>query len=87
MHGACANVERMTKMIQVRNVPDELHQTLKVRAAQNGTTLSGYLLDELERIADKPSLAELAERIAHAERSEIGDSAAELVRGLRGPLP
>lgn len=73
-------------MIQVRNVPDELHRTLKVRAARNGMTLSDYLLSELEGIAEKPSLAELAERISRRQRSEIGDSAAELIRDLRGPL-
>jgi plasmid stability protein len=77
----------MSKMIQVRNVPDELHRTLKVRAARSGMTLSDYLLAELEGIAQKPSLAELAERISQRERAEIGDSAAELIRGLRGPLP
>jgi plasmid stability protein len=77
----------MSKMIQVRNVPDELHRALKVRAAQTGKTLSDYLLAELEGIAEKPTLAELAERISRRERSEIGDSAAELIRGLRGPLP
>ena len=77
----------MSKMIQVRNVPDELHRTLKVRAAERGLTLSDYLLAELDGIADRPTLAELAERIRERERSEIGDSAAELVRGLRGPLP
>ena len=50
-------------------------------------TLSDYILAELEGIAEKPTLAELAERISQGERSEIGDSAAELIRGLRGPLP
>jgi plasmid stability protein len=77
----------MSKMIQVRNVPDELHRTLKVRAAQSGMTLSDYLLAELEAIAEKPTLAELAARISQREPSEIGDSGAELIRGLRGPLP
>jgi len=38
----------MTKMIQIRNVPDDLHRKLKVRAAQEGMTLSNYLLSEIE---------------------------------------
>jgi hypothetical protein len=50
-------------------------------------TLSDYLLAELEGIAEKPTLAELADRISRRKPSEIGDSAAELIRGLRGPLP
>ncbi len=87
MSCACGNVKHMSKMIQVRNVPDELHRTLKVRAAQGGMTLSDYLLAELEGIAEKPTLAELADRISRREPNQIGDSAAELIRGLRGPLP
>jgi len=39
----------MSKMVQIRNVPDTLHRTLKVRAADSGQTLSDYLLAEPER--------------------------------------
>jgi plasmid stability protein len=46
----------MTKMIQIRNVPDELHRKLKVRAAQEGMTLSDYLLSEIESVAKKPTM-------------------------------
>jgi plasmid stability protein len=74
----------MARMIQVRNVPEPLHRALKVRAAQSGKTLSDYLLAELEGIADKPTLAELAARVSQRERTDIGDSAAELIRDLRG---
>jgi len=37
----------MSKMIQIRNDPDELHRTLKARAAKAGMTLSDYLLSEI----------------------------------------
>jgi plasmid stability protein len=40
------------KTIQVRNIPDELHRTLKARAARLGMTLSDYLLSEIEQIAE-----------------------------------
>jgi antitoxin FitA len=83
----CSNVHRMPRMIQVRNVPDELHRILKVRAAERGMTLSDYLLVELEAIADKPSLAELTERILQREPTDLDDSAAQLIRERRGPLP
>jgi antitoxin FitA len=83
----CSNVHRMPRMIQVRNVPDELHRVLKVRAAERGMTLSDYLLVELEAIADKPSLAELTERILQREPTDLDDSAAQLIRERRGPLP
>ena len=38
----------MSKMVQIRNVPDALHRKLKVRAADAGQTLSDYLLAELD---------------------------------------
>ena len=77
----------MPRMIQVRNVPDELHRTLKVRAVENGMTLSDYLLRELEAIAEKPTLAELTERIRQRDPVELDDAAVDLIRELRGPLP
>jgi hypothetical protein len=43
--------------IQIRNVPEQLHKQLKVRAAQEGRTLSDYVLDELRVAADRPSMS------------------------------
>ena len=45
---ACDNVQSMA-YIQIRNVPDDLHRKLKMRAAQAGMTLSDYLLAEIRR--------------------------------------
>lgn len=87
MRIAWPNVQHMSKMLQVRNVPEDLHRTLKVRAAENGMTLSDYVLSELEGIAGKPTLAELAERISRQEPTDIGDLAVEIIREHRGPLP
>ena len=53
----------MPKMIQLRNVPDILHRTLKARAAMAGMSLSDYLLAEIKEIAERPTLAELRERL------------------------
>lgn len=50
-------------MIQVRNVPELLHRSLKARAANAGMSLSDYLLGELQEIADRPTLAEFRERL------------------------
>ena len=38
----------MSKMVQIRNVPDALHRKLKARAADSGQTLSDYLLAEFD---------------------------------------
>lgn len=53
----------MSKMIQLRNVPDALHRGLKARAAVAGMSLSEYLLSEIKEIAAKPTLAELRSRL------------------------
>jgi plasmid stability protein len=53
----------MPKMIQLRNVPDALHRSLKARAARAGMSLSDYLLAEIREIAEKPTLAELRDRL------------------------
>lgn len=53
----------MPKMIQLRNVPDALHRTLKARAAMAGMSLSDYLLAEIREIAERPTLAEFRERL------------------------
>ena len=73
----------MSKMIQIRNVPDQLHRRLKVRAAEQGLTLSDYLLRMAEREAGKPTIEELSERIRQQGRVELGVSTADLVRQLR----
>ena len=54
----------MTRMIQIRNVPEDLHRLLKSRAALAGQSLSDYLLEELRRTAQRPTLRELAQRLS-----------------------
>ena len=79
----CDMVEHMSKMIQIRNVPDELHRKLKVRAAERGTTLSDYLLAEVEEIADRPTLSELMERLATDEPVELDEPPEVTIRRIR----
>ena len=57
----------MGRMVQVRNVPEVLHRSLKARAATAGMSLSDYLLAELREIAERPTLAEFRERL-HSRR-------------------
>lgn len=73
----------MSKMIQIRNVPDDLHRKLKVRAAENGMTLSDYLRGEIEQLADRPTLAELMERLARDEPIELDEPPEVTLRALR----
>ncbi|MEM6559735.1 MAG: hypothetical protein AAF605_08110 [Myxococcota bacterium] len=73
----------MTKMIQVRNVPDALHEALVNRAARARMSLSDYLLVELRALADTPTLDELFERISHREAIEPSESSVSAVRAER----
>ena len=71
-------------MIQVRNVPEELHRQLKIRAAREGITLSELALNELRRAAAVPTTSELRERLlALPEQSYNGETAEESVRAER----
>lgn len=63
------------KTIQIRNVPDEVHRTLRTRAAASGISLSDYALGELERVAQKPPIAELFARA----RSRAGGASAQAI--------
>ena len=70
------------KMIQVRNGPDELHRSLKARAALEGRTLSDYILAELPRLADRPSAEQVLARV-RARTRVGGPPAAELIHAER----
>ncbi len=54
----------VSKMLQVRHVPDELHAVLRQRAAESGLSLSAYVLRELQAVAARPSTAEVLARAA-----------------------
>jgi plasmid stability protein len=58
-------------LIQIRNVPDDVHRTLKVRAAAAGTSLSEYVLREVTRAARSPTPEELDERIRGRDPVEV----------------
>lgn len=73
----------MTKMIQIRNVPETVHRTLKARAAQAGMTLSDYLRGEVEQLADLPTLEELTERIRRRAPVRTRASSAAIIRRHR----
>jgi antitoxin FitA len=76
----------MPKMIQIRNVPDDLHRRLKIRAAQQGLSLSEYLLRMAEREAERPTIEELTERIRQQSRGRLDIDTAAVVRALRDEI-
>ena len=86
MSAARDNVLHMSKMIQIRNVPDELHRELKTRAALAGMSMSDYIKRELDRRSRKSTIREIAERRRSREEKwplttqEIVDT----IREMRG---
>lgn len=70
-------------MIQVRNVPENVHRTLKAQAALAGMSLSDFLLAEIRRVAERPSIAELRERLRQRAPITPVVSGAEAVRRER----
>jgi plasmid stability protein len=70
----------MTRNIQIRNVPDDVHRVLRTRAAEAGQSLSDYLLDELTRVAERPPVADV---LARASARHGGASVEEIVTAVR----
>jgi len=73
----------MPRMIQLRHVPDDLHRRLKARAALEGLSLSDYLLREVRRVAERPTLAELRYRLAQRTPVVTRVPSAKAVRAER----
>jgi plasmid stability protein len=73
----------MSTMIQIRNVPQRVHRVLKARAAQQGLTLSDYLLREITRVAEHPTLDEVLDRIKQRSSVQVDIDPAAVVRADR----
>jgi len=73
----------MSKMIQVRNVPDRLHREATKRARARGQTLTDYIRELLEREVARPPAAEVFDRIHRRQTVSLGVPAADLVHEER----
>lgn len=80
---ACVALLYVTRMIQIRNVPGDLRRRLKVRAAQEGTTLSDYLSSEVGQIAERPTLRELMKKLSHDEPVGVDEPPEVTIRRMR----
>ena len=79
----CKYHYHMSKMIQLRHVPDGLHRQLKARAALEGLSLSDFLIREARKIADRPTAAEMRERLARRASAALRVTPPEAVRQER----
>ncbi len=73
----------MAKMIQIRNVSDDVHRELKVRAARAGMSLSEFLNAELERLVAHRPLDELVAEAGSTPSLRGGQAAAAVRAGRR----
>lgn len=81
------HVSHMSKMVQLRHVPDELHRALKARAAHLGMSLSDYLIAEARKSVERPTVEEFLERLHSRTPVPLGPrSASAMIRAQRGPL-
>ena len=76
-------VQHMSKMIQIRNVPEDLHREVKARAARAGMSLSEYLLREVKRTMAAPPVEEVLARVTSRDRPALTETPAEAVRAER----
>ena len=74
----------MSRTIQIRNVPDEVHRQLESRAARAGMSMSDYVLRELEVVLSRPTRDEVFARIAELPPIDLDPPSAEVLREERG---
>lgn len=75
--------DRMSTMVQIRNVPTDLHRRLKARAALEGVSLSEYLLREVRKAAERPTLEEMKQRLSGRAPARPRPTPAAAVRAER----
>lgn len=73
----------MSKMIQVRNVPERLHRELTKRAKARGLALTDYIEELLEREVARPPAADVFDRIEARKHMKLGRPAADLIHEER----
>lgn len=73
----------MSKMIQIRNVPESVHREVKARAAKAGMSLSDYLLKQMTQSLSAPPVEDVLARLAARRRPELSESPAEALRAER----
>ncbi len=85
MWNTCKYVGHMSTMLQIRNVPDKLHRTLKARAALAGMSMSDYALRIIRVALERPTREELLARLAELPSPELDVPPADVIREEREP--
>jgi len=83
MFFACAILSAMSKMLQVRNIPERLHRELQRRAKARGQTLTDYVQEVLEREVARPPADEVFDRIESRRPVDLDIRVAEIIKQER----
>lgn len=73
----------MSRMIQIRHVPEEIHRRLKAQASLEGMTLSDYLLREVAKLSERPTAAQMQARLAQLSPVRTRVSVVSMLRQER----
>jgi plasmid stability protein len=76
-------VRNMSTMIQIRNVPDEIHRKLKARAAAAGVSMSDYILKDITKLAERPTEEEWRKKLAELRPMKLTETPAQAIRAMR----
>lgn len=82
-HPLWGYVAIMAKTIQVRDVPDDVHQRLVLRARAERRSLSELVRAEIVEMARRPTMAEMLDRLAGRSTAKLPESAADALAGER----
>ena len=72
-----------TTLLQIRNVPPELHRLLKARAAMEGLSMSEYVLREVRKALERPSRQEVLQRLRTRPVRRLKRDPAKVIRAER----
>ncbi|MFC4373059.1 hypothetical protein ACFO5K_03000 [Nocardia halotolerans] len=64
----------MSKVIQIRDVPDDVHDALTAAAAAEGLSMTRYLLRELNQVARRTQIVRHNNTVMHRTRDEVDAS-------------
>ncbi|NKC15134.1 MAG: toxin-antitoxin system HicB family antitoxin [Gammaproteobacteria bacterium] len=73
----------MSTLLQVRNIPEELHRRLKARAALEGLSMAQFVIREIERALQRPTRQMVLEAIERQPATMLDEAPAEAVRQER----
>jgi plasmid stability protein len=73
----------MPVMIQIRNVPDDIHRTLKARAAAAGMSMSDYILRDITKSLERPSYEEFLRNLSKLKPVKLSETPEQIIRAMR----